>query len=246
MLPRHGTHPISRLSAGGQASKFYRRRPVSLLVSPALLSIRPDRDQPSPDEDPVHWMRCVKTPRSADRSPSFHGYDLLIEAFSRLNQQIAALLFMDTCHKKKKAAISCAWTGRKKNFSLTGRIAIGSVCSVGHHDSVPAVQAKAQLSLLHLSLRGEKHCQGVTQHWILKRAPVQKFFQVFERICLLKPRIQRAVNKHCVWNSALNCAPSGKAVVLPDAIDYDSVILINMCPQPGEQSGRVSVNGFHR
>src|SRR5215470_713840 len=68
---------------------------------------------------------------------------------------------------------------------------------------------------------------------------------MFQRIPFLKPRIERSMNKHSVRQFISCYAPSGKAVVLPNAVDHHSVVVVDVLLQPAEHSGRISINRFH-
>src|ERR1700761_1754874 len=149
-----------------------------------------------------------------------------------LDQQIASLLLMNARHEKQKAMISRLRAGREENLFLSFGIAARTICSIRYDNAIPLVGAEAHECLFFFCLRGKQHGQRVSQDRILKWTPVQNFFQVLERVCLLKPWIERSMNKHRIGHFIPDRAPRCKAVILPDSIDHDSVVALHVLSQP--------------
>src|SRR5579883_635595 len=121
---------------------------------------------------------------------------------------------------------------RKENFFLSIRIAGRRIRSIRHHDAIPLMRREAMNGLLFFSLSSEKNSQSVAQYRVLKTTPVKFLFQMLQGISFLEPWIQGPVCKDTVRQLVFYCAPCGQAMVLPDAIDNHSVIIVCVRPQP--------------
>src|SRR5688572_28474371 len=136
--------------------------------------------------------------------------------------------------EKKKEALSAKFRERFEKFHARAlKIDRGRSRAVIHHDFLAGIERERFASQSSLLLRSEQHSRRVPQHSILAPGPVEKLLHVLKRIGTLEPGIEHSVRENKIGSSgAGQRPPDPEAVVLPNPMDDDRVVVGLALPDP--------------
>src|ERR1035438_2764254 len=153
----------------------------------------------------------------------------------RLDQQVAALLFMDTRKEKQIAAATKLRKPEVERLDLSSSVpaALLRIVDSNRNDgTVPLARAEARPGQIPLGFAGKDNRLRIAQHGMLQR-PVNQLLEVLERILPVKPGIKRAVGKYTVaLPGAARRKPNGKTGESPNPVHDDTVEAMGIGSKP--------------
>lgn len=134
----------------------------------------------------------------------------------------------------------------KESLELALGIGRGGGGAVADHHLVGLVQPERLAGQQPLLLGGEQHCGGIAQHPVVGPGPVGQLLEVLEGIGALEPGIEHPVGIYEVGDAAaMQGAPGGEGVILPDALDDHHVMLLCLGANAGGQGAAVAIAAGH-
>src|ERR1700690_1812315 len=152
------------------------------------------------------------------------------------NQQIAALLGMNSPHKKRQLLSPQCRISSEELIEFDLRFPRGYGRTIVDHNFIAAIQPEGLASQNALLLTSKKHGLGVTQYTILRPRPIHPFFKMLERISAFEPGIEHAVREqHVGCVGIVQSPPGSKAVKLPDSVHDDGIVPATVLSKPGKK-----------
>ena len=165
----------------------------------------------------------------------------------RLDQQIHPLLGMDAAEEQQDALAMQLGEAVKESLELALGIGRGGGGAVADHHLVGLVQPERLAGQQPLLLGGEQHGPGIAQHPVVGPGPVAPLLEVPEGIGALEPGIEHPVGIYEVGDAAaMQGAPGGISVVLPDALNDHHIVLLGQGADAGGQAAAVAIAAGNR